>query len=194
MRASESGSVTFDGVQLGPDGVRDGFPAGRYSAELLERFLASGAFHAAASLGIAEAAQAHIVGALRSRAEAAGADAFTVTRLAENVIDLSSMRATFDRAGRLIDEHFAAHPTGEATLADVRAVYAEVQAAKASITAGASRVADRALALSGGAGFMASHPLAKLWRDARAGAFMHPLGANRIDDLLARTVLGLDPR
>lgn len=52
---------------------------------------------------------------------------------------------------------------------------------------------DRALALSGGAGYLNRSPLAKAWRDARAGAFMHPLGANRAYDYLARTALGLPP-
>jgi hypothetical protein len=41
---------------------------------------------------------------------------------------------------------------------------------------------------------MARHPLAKAWRDARAGAFMHPVGANRAGDVLARAALGLPPR
>ena len=67
-------------------------------------------------------------------------------------------------------------------MADAQAVYGEVQAAKTHINEAGSRVVDRALALSGGAGFMAGHPLAKAWRDARAGAFMHPLGANRAYD------------
>ena len=66
---------------------------------------------------------------------------------------------------------------------------ADVQASKAFICAAGQRVTDRALALSGGAGYMAGHPLAKAWRDARAGAFMHPFGANRGFDLVARTSL-----
>jgi hypothetical protein len=41
---------------------------------------------------------------------------------------------------------------------------------------------------------MAAHPLAKAWRDARAGAFMHPLGANRAYEYLARTALGREPQ
>ena len=54
-------------------------------------------------------------------------------------------------------------------------------------------IVDRALALSGGAGYMARHPLAKAWRDVRAGGFMHPVGANRVAGLLARTELGVAP-
>ena len=194
MRASESGSVSFEDVRLGPDAVRDGFPVGTFSPQLLERFLASGAFHAAASLGIAESAHARIVEALRTRVAATLDDPHAMMRLAENVVDISTMRAVFDRAARLIDEHHAAFPCGDAGLHDVQAVYAEVQAAKAAVNEAGSRVVDRALALSGGAGFMAAHPLGKAWRDARAGAFMHPLGANRAYDYLARTALGLEPR
>jgi alkylation response protein AidB-like acyl-CoA dehydrogenase len=194
MRASESGSVRFRDVCVAPDGLRGGFPTGAYSVPLLDRFLVSGAFHAAASLGIAESAQQHIVTSLRSRVEATLDDPHAVMRLAENVVDLASMRAAFDRAGRLIDEYHGAHPTGEASMATAQAVYGEVQAAKTHINEAGSRVADRALALSGGAGFMAAHPLAKAWRDARAGAFMHPLGANRAYDYLARTALGIEPR
>ena len=70
MRASESGSVAFHDVRLGPDGVRDAFPAGEYSVRYLDRFLAAGAFHAAASLGIAESAQARIVQTLTQRTAA----------------------------------------------------------------------------------------------------------------------------
>ena len=194
MRASESGSVTFRDVCVAPDGVRDSSPVGSYSAALLDRFLASGAFHAAASLGIAESAQQRIVTALRGKVAATLDDPHAMMRLAENVVDLSSMRAGFERAGRLVDEYHAANPTGEASMDEVQAVYGEVQAAKAHLTETGSRVVDRALALSGGAGFMAAHPLAKAWRDARAGAFMHPLGANRAYDYLARTALGIEPR
>ena len=69
----------------------------------------------------------------------------------------------------------------------------QVQACKAFVTEGAVRVVDRALALSGGAGYLARHPLAKAWRDVRAGGFMHPIGANRAGPFLARTELGVDP-
>jgi alkylation response protein AidB-like acyl-CoA dehydrogenase len=45
--------------------------------------------------------------------------------------------------------------------------------------------------MSGGAGYMSGHPLNRAYRDVRAGAFMHPLGANRAYDLVGNTALGL---
>jgi alkylation response protein AidB-like acyl-CoA dehydrogenase len=75
----------------------------------------------------------------------------------------------------------------------VAAVTAEVQAAKAFLGDAAVRVVDRAMALSGGAGYLNTHPLAKAYRDARAAAFMHPMGANRAMDFIARTSIGLAP-
>ena len=50
--------------------------------------------------------------------------------------------------------------------------------------------ARSALALSGGAGYRNGSPLARAYRDVKAGAFMHPLGANRAYDYLAQVALG----
>ena len=103
------------------------------------------------------------------------------------------MRASFDRAGHVIDEYVDAHLIGPATLDGAQSVYGEVQACKAFLTSTAVHVVDRAMALSGGAGYLAKHPLSKAWRDVRAGGFMHPVGANRADVLLAQTALGVAP-
>ena len=49
------------------------------------------------------------------------------------------MRASFDRAGHLVDQYVAApRATDELQLADVQAVYAEVQASKAFVTSDAA--------------------------------------------------------
>jgi hypothetical protein len=54
----------------------------------------------------------------------------------------------------------------------------------------AARTVDRALALSAGAGYVNGSPLSRAYRDVKAGSFMHPLGANRAYDYLARVALG----
>ena len=90
----------------------------------------------------------------------------------------------------LIDEHRAANPTSDGSPAELGALFAEAQAAKAFVNEGAGRVVDRALALSGGAGYVNGSPLARAYRDVKAGSFMHPLGANRAYDYLAHVALG----
>lgn len=40
---------------------------------------------------------------------------------------------------------------------------------------------------------MSKHPLSRAYRDARAGAFMHPLGANRAYEFIGQLALGIEP-
>ena len=72
------------------------------------------------------------------------------------------------------------------------AIFAEVQAAKTFVTASAGRIVDRALLLSGGAGYNRSHALSRAFRDVRASAFMQPLGSVRAYDFLGQASLGLE--
>jgi alkylation response protein AidB-like acyl-CoA dehydrogenase len=111
--------------------------------------------------------------------------------MAETAIDLAAARAVMARAATLIDEHRAANPADDGGADELRALFAEAQAAKAFVNEAAARVVARALALSGGAGYRNGSPLARAYRDVRAGAFMHPLGANRAYDHLADVALGL---
>lgn len=184
MRASGSHSVTFDNVELPAGAVRGGFPAGE-PTPYLERNLPSGLFHASASLGIAEAAFSRT-----ARSERIGDDARARMLVAESAIDLATARAVIARAAMLIDEHQAANPADVGTDDEIVALFAEGQAAKTFVNEAATRVVDRALALSGGAGYLNGSPLARAYRDVRAGAFMHPLGANRAYGFLSDVVLG----
>ena len=184
MRSSGSHSVTLGGVELPAGALRGGFPAGE-TAPYLERNLPSGLFHASASLGIAEAAFART-----ARSERIGDDARARMLVAESVIDLSAARAAISRAAMLIDDHHSANPAGPGADDEIVALFAEGQAAKTFVNEAAVRVVDRALALSGGAGYLNGSPLARAYRDVRAGAFMHPLGANRAYGFLGDLALG----
>jgi alkylation response protein AidB-like acyl-CoA dehydrogenase len=143
----------------------------------MERNLVAGLFHASASLGIAESAASAVASSLAARGEP---DARTRTLLAQNVVELGACRATLSRSATLVDE------SGEHFVA----LFAETQAAKTFVNETAARIVDRALALSGGAGYLNGHPLARAYRDVRAGSFMHPLGANRAYEFLGDVALG----
>ena len=189
MRASGSNSVALEGVELADSGVRGGFRAGD-PLPYMERNLVAGLFHAAASLGISESADAiarrgiagHINGAARPR-----------TQVADNAVDLAAARGVLSRAAALIDAHRANNPASDGSAEEIGALFAEAQAAKAFVTEAAARVVDRTLALSGGAGYINGSPLARAYRDVKAASFMHPLGAGRIYDYLARVALGEEP-
>jgi alkylation response protein AidB-like acyl-CoA dehydrogenase len=57
----------------------------------------------------------------------------------------------------------------------------------------AARVVNRALSLSGGAGYLNRDPLSRAYRDVRAADFMQPLWTSRAYDFVGRLALGLEP-
>jgi alkylation response protein AidB-like acyl-CoA dehydrogenase len=189
MRASGSHSISFEDVRLPVSALRGGFPIGD-AVEYMERNLNAGLFHTSAALGIAESAHARVADQLGRRPEL---DARTQMLAAENLVDLSACRAFFSRAASLIDEHHTRNPASRGTPEELTTLFAEAQAAKAFIGEAAVRVVDRALALSGGAGYLNGSPLARAYRDVRATAFMHPLGANRAYSFLAQLAAGRAP-
>ena len=197
MRASGSGSVSYRDVHVPATALRDGFPTGAWSVGMLDRYLCSGLMHAAASLGIAESAYEQSVAQVSTRRTGRGERLaerpMSQVLTAENTLDLAAMRAVFDRAGALIDEYYAARPTTPGTLDELHGIFKEVQCAKTFVHEAAMRIVDRALTLSGGAGFMNKHPLSRLYRDVRAGPFMHPFGSSTAYEYIGKVTLGLDP-
>lgn len=189
MRASGSNSVSFEDVELPLDALRGGFPIGD-TAEYIDRNLLAGLLHAAAALGVAENALSVAHAQLARRPQV---DPYTQMFAAEADIELSACRAVFSRAAGLIDEHYRLNPTSLGTAEQLTSLFAEAQRAKAFVSAAAARVVDRALALSGGAGYRSDSPLARAYRDVRATAFMHPLGANRAYAFLGDLAAGRRP-
>jgi len=186
MRASGSNSVSLEGVELPESGVRGGFRAGD-PLPYMERNLVAGLFHAAASLGIAESADQVARTGIAGRING---DARPRMQVADNAVDLAAARGILSRAAALIDAHRTANPASDGSAAELGALFAEAQAAKAFVNEAAARVVDRALALSGGAGYVNGSALARAYRDVKAGSFMHPLGANRAYDYLGHVALG----
>jgi alkylation response protein AidB-like acyl-CoA dehydrogenase len=156
----------------------------------MERNLVAGLFHASASLGIAEAAQQLALAAVAARG-AGAADARTRTLAAESAIELGVCRAALARGTALIDEHEAAHPDAHGSDKELTALFTEAQAVKTFVNEASARLVDRALALVGGAAFRSGHPIARAYRDVRAGAFMNPLASGRAYELIGQVALGL---
>lgn len=194
MRASGSHSVSFDNVRVPEVSIRGGYPAGRLTAEFMERNLSAGLYHASASLGIAEAAHDSVVKSLaKKRGDDGDVSPHALMLASQNAIDLAAARSIFARGGELIDAYNADHPADDGDLDEVAALFAEVQSGKTFINEAAQRIVDRSLTLSGGAGYFSKHPLSKAYRDVRAGAFMHPLGANRAYEFIGQVALGVEP-
>jgi alkylation response protein AidB-like acyl-CoA dehydrogenase len=192
MRASGSNSVRFDGAVVPADALTGGFRVGDTVA-YAERNLTNGAFHAAACVGIAEMAHQCALAPLRGRVAAGTAVEPAVERfVVDNEIDLAVLRGALSRAGHVLDAHDRQYPDRAPTDAVVD-LFAEVQSAKAAIAEVAPRVVDRALLLSGGAGYRNDHPLSRAARDVRATAFMHPLNSVKVGTLLADRALGRPP-
>ena len=189
MRASGSHSVSFEDVRLPLAALRGGFPIGD-AVEYMERNLAAGLFHAAAGLGIAESAHVSVTAGLARRNEL---DPHAQMLAAESLVDLSACRAVFSRVAALIDDHHERNPTSRGTAQELTQLFAEAQSAKLFIGEAAVRVVDRALAQSGGAGYLNGSPLARAYRDVRALPFMHPLGANRAYAFLGQLAAGREP-
>jgi L-evernosamine nitrososynthase len=179
MRASGSHSVTFAGAEIPRGALRGGFPAGDSEA-YMDRNIVAGLFHASASLGIAESAAE---AATRAVAKHAQPDPRSHWLIAASAIELGACRSMLSRAATLVDE-------GDG---NVVRLFAEAQAAKTFINEVSARVVDRALGLSGGAGYLNGHPLSRAYRDVRAGSFMQPLGANRAYEMLGDVALGREP-
>jgi alkylation response protein AidB-like acyl-CoA dehydrogenase len=189
MRASGSHSVSFDGVELPEPVLRGGFPLG-HATPFMERNLVAGLFHASASLGIAEAAQQHALRAIAARRGGTD-DARTRTLAAESAIELAVCRAALARGAGLIDEHEVEHPDSHGSDEELTALFTEAQAVKTFVNEASARLVDRALALVGGAAFRSGHPIARAYRDVRAGAFMNPLASGRAYELIGQVALGL---
>ncbi len=189
MRASGSHSVTFDGVLLSSSALRGGFPAGS-AVPYMERNLSAGLFHASASLGIAEGAVRQVLAAVASRGVT---DGRTRALAAENAMDLTLSRSALSRGAALIDSHEAAYPDSTGPAEDITALFVEIQAVKTVVGEAAARLVERALTMTGGGGFLNGHPVARAYRDVRAGTFMNPLASNRAYELVGMAALGLDP-
>lgn len=196
MRSSGSNDIIFEDVRVPEQAVTVGQKWGTFGAGGLIGGMTGGLGLAGPFLGIAEEARRLAIESAmtrRRRRQELMATLAPVQHLAaEMEIELAAARATLSRAAGLVDA-FLAETGGDAPLEALQAHMKEVQAAKHYVNHAAIRIVDRALTLSGGAGFLNRSPLSRLYRDVRAGPFMSPLTAGDGMDYVGRVSLGVDP-
>lgn len=194
MRASGSHDVVFTHCFV-PDGdLVDAGPWGRFT----ERYLAGNSVGTlglvAVFLGIAEAARETTLASLKSGRGGRLADRrATQHTVAEIEIDLAISRAMMSRTGAALDVLFRDHPLGPIPMDALHQVMKDFQCTKWVVTRKAIEVVDRALTLSGGAGYSSRSPLSRLYRDVRAGPFMQPFSPNEALEYIGKVTLGREP-
>lgn len=198
MRASGSHDVVFSACPVPADSVLVAGPLGALSAAMLPLTMVGALVLVGAMLGIAERAQELVTdgsapagpAAAHDRARSRGPAVHQL--VAENEIDLVAGRATVARTAAILDGRL---PSRAAAGGDrpLHALMKEVQCANVAVKRAAIAVVDRALTVSGGRGYLSSHPLSRLYRDVRAGPFMQPFSALDATAYIGRIRLDSDP-
>jgi alkylation response protein AidB-like acyl-CoA dehydrogenase len=199
MRGSGSHDVVLEDCPVANTDFFDVGPWGAYNEDFLAGNFAGTLGLVAVFLGIAEAARDITLKILQGRRATASRKA-AIDRsaihhiVAEIEIDLSASRAMVERTGTMMDAFFAAQsPTGNLPLQEMHEVMKDFQCTKWFVTRKAIETVDRALTLSGGAGYMSRNPLSRLYRDVRAGPFMQPFSPIEAFEYIGKVTLGVDP-
>jgi alkylation response protein AidB-like acyl-CoA dehydrogenase len=197
MRASGSHDIVFENVKVPAASVLPTLPWGKIDAAFAEQgisvFGVSSVF-----LGVAEAAVAASLELVTRRKGPSGkrlAGRIPIQELiAENEIDLATARASVERAGRLASDYLSTYPPGKAPDDVSFGILKEQQCMKRTVERCAINIVDRAMTVSGGAGYLSSSPLSRLYRDVRAGPFMQPFAPYEALEFIGKVTLGLDPQ
>lgn len=199
MRASGSNDVLYEHCVIPREFVTVGGRWGEWSEDSLVVGTGGNIGLLGAFVGIAEAAHASAVELARTRKKAPSGRPLAERsgvqhQVAESEADLTTCRALVERIGRLADFHVLERPPSDVTGDDLHEVNREFQCAKLVVNRKCIDIVDRALTISGGAGYLSNNVLSRLYRDVRAGPFMQPFSPNEAYEYIGRVALGLTPR
>jgi alkylation response protein AidB-like acyl-CoA dehydrogenase len=195
MRASGSHDVIYENCVVPDDYVLPGGEPWGEDSELTLRIATVGQFPLiAVFLGIAEHASSLAQGATRSRLAAGGPRAESGRGglqhlVGENEIDLVAGRAIVDHTGRLVDTYLTAEDAVSLTVPDLHRLHAAFQCGKQAVNRLAIKVVDRSMTVVGGSAYQRRHPMARLYRDVRAGPLMQPYSPVEAHQYIAEVLL-----
>ena len=198
MCASGSHDVVFKNCRV-PDAVLVGRgPWGAWTEQNLETAAFASLGLVTAFLGIAEAARDMTIDMLKTRKKRASertqAERPSVQHIVgEMEIDLAACRAMIARSGLATDAYCREHIFGDGPSDELHELNKEAQCTKWFVNRKAIDIVDKALTLSGGAGYMSKHPLSRMYRDVRAGPFMQPFSPIEAFEYIGSVALGLSP-
>jgi len=198
MRASGSHDIVFRDCFVSEAALLEDGPWGEWTERILSGQMAFNMGLVGAFLGIAEAARDLIVEAVTTRRRGSSgrlpAERASIQHLiAEIEIDLAAARAMLARTATTADAFFSHHPAGRVPLVELHALMKDFQCTKWFVNHKAIEIVDRALTASGGAGYLSTNPLARLYRDVRAGPFMQLFSPNEAFEYIGKVTLGIDP-
>ena len=198
MRASGSHDIVFEDCFVPEAALREDGPWGEWTERSLSGQMAFNMGLVGAFLGIAEAARDLIVQTVSNRRRGSAGRSMAERPsiqhvIAEIEIDLAASRAMLARTATTADAFFGDHPAGKVPLGELHALMKDFQCTKWFVNRKAIEIVDRALTASGGAGYLNASPLARLYRDVRAGPFMQLFSPNEAFEYIGKVTLGIDP-
>ncbi|WP_314621231.1 amino sugar nitrososynthase RubN8 [Streptomyces stackebrandtii] len=188
MRASGTLDVAFDDCPVPAGNLLARGSVGVHSDAVLAGQAVSSVAMLGIYVGVAQAARDLAVDTLARRS--ATPPAASRTLVAETEARLYALRATASAALVNVDELSPRHDMDPDERG--RRMMTPFQCAKAMVNQLAAEVVDDCLTVVGGATYAAEHPLARLYRDVRAGRFMQPYTYADGVDYLSAQALGLE--
>ena len=196
MRASGSYDVVFTDYFVSDEEFDDTGKYGEFNAPFLALGTNSSMGLSSIFLGIAETAHELAISAINRRD--GSLYPMNQTTIAENEIDLAAARGILSRGAQYYDEFYQTgveFPVGEIDNSPETAFKMIKNGActKKFVMETAATIVDRCVTLYGGGAYVSDNPMAKLYRDVRAGQFMQPWARNQAIEIIGKVALDLDP-
>ena len=196
MRASGSHDVVFTDYFVSDEEFDDTGKYGEFNAPFLALGTNSSMGLSSIFLGIAETAHELAISAINRRD--GSLYPMNQTTIAENEIDLAAARGILSRGAQYYDEFYQTgveFPVGEIDNSPETAfkMIKNCACTKKFVMETAATIVDRCVTLYGGGAYVSDNPMAKLYRDVRAGQFMQPWARNQAIEIIGKVALDLDP-
>jgi alkylation response protein AidB-like acyl-CoA dehydrogenase len=188
MRASGTLDVAFDNCPVPAGDVLERGSVGAHSDAVLAGQAVSSIAMLGIYAGVAQAARDVAVSTVARRS--APPPAASRTLFTDIEARLYALRATASAALVNVDELSSRHDMDPDERG--RRMMTPFQCAKIIVNQLAAEVVDDCVTVVGGATYVAEHPLARMYRDVRAGQFMQPYTYVDGVDYLSAQALGLE--